>query len=129
MEIIVHDKAGNHKAARRIILFDDNSVVDKSGDEPRVLEANAFYWITEPSDVINIVWPGRYINVRHHNLGWLNAVREHADIPLILDDHTNISSRNIKEFHNIRGKYLCSISLQFHFCVFHYSVLLLVPGV
>lgn len=70
---------------------------------PEVVQANEWLWITEDSDRIDIRWPGRYINRRHHDQGWLNAVKEHADVSAELDDHEGISSRNIKEFHNIEG--------------------------
>lgn len=103
MEIITYDRAGNHKTARRIVLFDDISVVDKKGDKPKVLQANDFFWITEQSDKIDISWSGRYINIRHHNLGWLNEVKTVPYVSEELDDHANISARNINEFHNIEG--------------------------
>jgi len=103
VEMIVHDRAGNYKITRRIILFDDNSIVDKKGDEPTVVQANDYFWITEDSDRIDIRWPGRYINRQHHDKGWLNAVKDHAEVPRELDDHENITRRSIKEFHNIEG--------------------------
>lgn len=103
VEIIPHDRAGNHKTARRIVLFDDNSVVDKKGDDPEVVQANQYFWITEDSDRIDVRWPGRYINRRHHDQGWLNAVKEKAEVSSELDDHQAISDRNVQEFHNIEG--------------------------
>lgn len=80
------------------------SVVDKKGNEPEVVQANDFFWITEPSDKIDINWAGRYINRRHHDLGWLNAVKESQDVSFELDDNANISRRNIENFHNIEGQ-------------------------
>lgn len=106
MEIITHDRAGNHKTARRIILFDDLSVVDKKGNEPKVLQANDFLWITKQSDTIDISWSGRYINIRHHELGWLNGVRTVSYVSTDLDDGANVSARNIHEFHNKEGTHI-----------------------
>ena len=99
----VHDKPGNFKTSRRIILFDDSSVVDKKGDEPKVVQANEYFWITKYSDRIDIRWPGRYMNLHHHTQGWLNAVKDNAEIFRELDDHEQISRRGVNELHNIEG--------------------------
>ncbi|XP_060596240.1 uncharacterized protein LOC132750310, partial [Ruditapes philippinarum] len=103
IEIITYDQAGNDKVARRIVLFDNASVVDLHGSQSRAIQATANNWINKFSDVIEIVWPGRFRNVRHSDGGWLNEVPESKDISRDLDDRHGRSERTIEKIDNIDG--------------------------
>jgi hypothetical protein len=84
-------------------LFDNASVVDLHGSQSRVIQATANNWINKFSDVIEIVWPGRFKNVRHSNGGWLNEVEESKDVSRDLDDRHGRSERTIEKIDNIYG--------------------------
>ncbi|XP_060604506.1 uncharacterized protein LOC132757271 [Ruditapes philippinarum] len=103
IEIVTYDRARNHKVARRIVLFDNASVVDLHGSQSRVIQATANDWINKFSDVIEIVWPGRFINVRHSSGRWLNEVEESKDVSRDLDDRHGRSERTIEKIDNIDG--------------------------
>ncbi|XP_053390115.1 uncharacterized protein LOC123523221, partial [Mercenaria mercenaria] len=102
IEMIVYDKAENTKAARRIIFFDNASVVETYGSPPNVVQAAVDGWINTFCTIIEIVWPNRYRNVKHYDLGWLNAVKD-ANISRFLDDRNGRSSRTIEKVPNIKG--------------------------
>jgi hypothetical protein len=103
IEIITYDRAKNHKVARRIVLFDNASVVDLHGNESTVIQATANNWINKFSDVIEIFWRGRFRNVRHSNGGWLNEVQESKNVSRDLDDRHGRSERTIEKIDNIDG--------------------------
>ncbi|XP_060572684.1 uncharacterized protein LOC132730723, partial [Ruditapes philippinarum] len=103
VEIVVHDRAKNYKVARRIILYDNASVVDLYGKQASVVQAIENGWINKNSEQIEIEWPHRFRNIRHSNGGWLNAVQENNDISRDLDDREGRSSRTIDKLNNING--------------------------
>ncbi|XP_060580924.1 uncharacterized protein LOC132737608 [Ruditapes philippinarum] len=103
VEIIVHDRAKNYKVARRIILYDNASVVDLYGEQASVIQALENGWINKKSEQIEIVWPNRFRNIRHSNGGWLNGVQGNDDISRDLDDREGKSIRTVDELSNING--------------------------
>ncbi|XP_053400998.1 uncharacterized protein LOC128557563 isoform X2 [Mercenaria mercenaria] len=102
IEMIVNDTAGNEKAAQRIILFDNASVVEMYGNPLKVAQASSDGWINKFSTLINVMWPNRFRNIRHYNGGWLNGVKD-ANISRRLDDRDGRSSRTVEEIFNIKG--------------------------
>jgi hypothetical protein len=104
VELIVHDRAKNYKVARRIILYDNASVVDLYGKQARVVQVQENGWINKHTENIEIVWQNRFRNIRHSNGGWLNGVKETEDIVTDLDDSKGKSARTIDKLNNIDGK-------------------------
>ncbi|XP_060563406.1 uncharacterized protein LOC132722840 [Ruditapes philippinarum] len=103
VEIIVHDRAKNYKVARRIILYDNASVVDLYGKQASIVQADESGWINKNSEQIEIEWPNRFRNIRHSNGGWLNGVQENGDIIKDLDDREGRSSRTVDRLNNVNG--------------------------
>ncbi|XP_053401094.1 uncharacterized protein LOC123523194 isoform X2 [Mercenaria mercenaria] len=103
VEITAFDKANNYKLSRRIVLYDDSSVVEKRDPPPKVVQANEYFWINTLSTEIEVSWQGRYINFRHHSLGWLNEVKDNPDISRDLDDTSSKSQRSVDALYNIEG--------------------------
>lgn len=96
--------AENYKVSRRIVLFDDVSVVEKLDPVPKVVQANEFSWINIESQSIEVNWMGRYINTRHHTFGWLNEIKDNPDVSQDLDDTGGRSARGVEAVYNIQGK-------------------------
>ncbi|XP_053401015.1 uncharacterized protein LOC128557569 [Mercenaria mercenaria] len=103
VEIIVFDSAGNEKIARRIVLFDNESVVELFGSKASIRQAQENGWINKYSDIIELVWFGRFRNVRHTVGGWLNNVQEIDDVIRDLDDRKGRSSRTVDNTFNVEG--------------------------
>ncbi|XP_053400999.1 uncharacterized protein LOC128557566 [Mercenaria mercenaria] len=103
VEIIVFDRAGNEKVARRIIFFDNESVVELYGNKASIRQAQKNGWINRYSDIIELVWLERFKNVRHTVGGWLNNVQEVKEVSRDLDDRKGRSSRTIDKTFNIEG--------------------------
>lgn len=104
IEILAYDRARNYKVARRIVLFDNASVVGLFGDRCKVVQAGDTDWINKYSDTIKVTWPGRFRNDRHSNNGWLNEVQETEEVGRDLDDRKGRSSRTVEKIDNIEGK-------------------------
>lgn len=103
IEMIVYDFAGNHKATRRIVMFDDISSVELQGSPIYVREADGNFWINTFSESLELIWKGRFINKRHHSLGWLAEVKDVESVSQELDDNNRDSNRSIEAIHNING--------------------------
>ncbi|XP_053388676.1 uncharacterized protein LOC128551785, partial [Mercenaria mercenaria] len=103
IEITVFDRAGNYKTARRIVFFDNASVVNLSGEKPRIVQAQENGWINKYSDTVDVVWPGRFRNIRHSNGEWLNDVHKNDHVSRDLDDREGRSSRTVEKIDNIEG--------------------------
>lgn len=103
VELIVTDKAGNSKTTRRIIMFDNKSVIEKTGKEPNITQSEHSGWINASTSNIEVQWTGRYRNVRHANHGWLNSVAYDETISRDLEDVTGRSLRTVDRIHNIEG--------------------------
>lgn len=98
------DKAGNYKTGRGLFLFDDISVVDKQGDIPKCSTASKdtlYEWVVQDTNTVKIVWPDRYINVRHKQNMWLNKVNTFAppDVSIYEDIYGNRTNVAIKNVH------------------------------
>ena len=122
MTIAAFDKAGNHRSARSLLIFDDKSQVSKQGTR-RVSEGNdgSCTWKETPAapiisnasplvncdwvvhfGPINIVWKNYFINIAHHNGQWLNAVSQIENVESSLDDHEG--QRQLQRVENVLGK-------------------------
>ncbi|XP_071123148.1 uncharacterized protein [Mytilus edulis] len=117
IHLSVFDKAGNHKTGRGIFFFDDISVVDKTGEETKCATASKdtlYEWVVQDTNTVQIVWPDRFINVRHLNNGWLYGVQTfapHPDISLYEDLYGNRTNAAIK---NKRGIVDFKVSFEVH---------------
>ncbi|XP_060596188.1 uncharacterized protein LOC132750262 [Ruditapes philippinarum] len=103
IEIIVYDRAKNYKVSRRIILYDNASVVNLHGEPSSIVQADDSGWINKHSENIEIVWPNRFRNIRHYNGGWLNGVQKNDDVIKDLDDIEGRSSRTVDRLNNVNG--------------------------
>ena len=120
--ITAKDKAGNHRTARRVMIFDDLSVVELQGDISHASDTNGgctwliepgapvvtnaeplsnCEWINKPTNLVNIAWKNRFINVRHHAGQWLNQVANLEHVLDVLDDHEGI--RQLDRKPNVLG--------------------------
>lgn len=112
IHLSVIDKAGNNITGRGIFFYDDISVVDKTGEETKCATASKetlYEWVVQDTNTVQIVWPDRFINVRHLNNGWLYGVQTfapHPDISLYEDLYGNRTNAAIK---NKRGQYVKGI--------------------
>lgn len=103
------DKAGNHKTSRKVILYDDQSVItQKPNKVTRIVTASSetsYVWVVQDTGTIVVRWTDRFINVRHENNRWLNKVNSHIAVEDKYDDH--YGERQITEINNVHGKGLC----------------------
>jgi hypothetical protein len=113
IEMKVHDRVKNAKVTRRIIMYDNASVVELVGNKScRIIQAQPTGWVNKFSDQIEIVWTGRFRNMRHNNGGWLNEVQDSENVAKILDDQNARSKRTIEELPNVYGTNLYILSQQ-----------------
>ncbi|KAL3841827.1 hypothetical protein ACJMK2_019926 [Sinanodonta woodiana] len=84
------DKAENFKSTRRILLFDDASVVSIQHQfRNLVLSATKetnYTWIIDRPSIIHVKWTNRFINERHHAMKWLNKVNPDSAVTADYDD-------------------------------------------
>ncbi|KAL3843250.1 hypothetical protein ACJMK2_021192 [Sinanodonta woodiana] len=98
------DKAGNRKSSRRILIFDNVSIVEKMNDPSKVTSASKetnYEWITTPCETVHIEWFNRFANKEHERSIWLNSVKKVDEVDIVLDD--NEGERQINRKDNIHG--------------------------
>ncbi|XP_071084119.1 uncharacterized protein [Haliotis cracherodii] len=98
-----YDQAGNHRSARRILLYDGTSTVTtQSHKELRVTTASSATseWQTT-SSALTVDWTNRYINTVHHNNKWLQGVASLAGVGSDFDD--NEGDRRVAAINNVQG--------------------------
>ncbi|XP_071088930.1 uncharacterized protein [Haliotis cracherodii] len=101
--LTVHDKAGNHRSARRILMYDGTSNVTAEEDvdmQLRVTTATSSGWQTT-SSAVTVDWTNRYVNKNHHLNLWLNQVANVSDIKHSYDD--NEGDRTVAAIDNVQG--------------------------
>ncbi|XP_022100380.1 uncharacterized protein LOC110984469 isoform X2 [Acanthaster planci] len=86
--LAVVDHAGNVKRSRRFVFFDNdpNDVTIQSDSPLRVVSATAetnFTWLTNlesgrGTTTVGLDWTGHFINVNHHNQGFLKPIGSYA---------------------------------------------------
>ncbi|XP_071087257.1 uncharacterized protein [Haliotis cracherodii] len=97
------DKAGNHRSARRILIYDGKSTVTtQDKKELRVTTASAATseWQTT-SSAVTVDWTNRYINTVHHNNKWLHGVASSGGVGSDYDD--NEGDRSVAATKNVQG--------------------------
>ncbi|XP_069133969.1 uncharacterized protein [Argopecten irradians] len=102
----VIDNAGNIQSARKVFLFDNMSEVEKqSGKFARVTTASSntsYNWVVADTNNVDITWTDLFINVRHKNNHWLNAISDFVDISNNYDDRFgNRTTAAIDHIHGI----------------------------
>ncbi|XP_067682774.1 uncharacterized protein [Haliotis asinina] len=104
VEITAHDKAGNIRSGRRLLIFDVESKVETvpntvlratSAAQPASWE---WQWT---SDSVTIHWDNHYINTLHHSNKWLEAAVPVSNVEAVYDD--NGFSRGVKPVPNVQG--------------------------
>ena len=95
MLLDVYDRAGNVKSARKLVLYDDGSLITRSPTTPlRVTSAAAvtsWQWQQTEGEV-RVMWTGRYTNSFHHNNHLLLAVAPEAGVSDDYDDNEGVRS-------------------------------------
>ncbi|XP_061193435.1 uncharacterized protein LOC133201664 [Saccostrea echinata] len=100
-----YDKAGNKKTARRLIFFDDRSVVSHDPTKHTYVitgTANTNYtWIVQDTNTVILKWKGRFRNALHHVNGWLTSVAPYHDVDKSYDDYSG--KRTVNAIDNVQG--------------------------
>ncbi|XP_046365956.1 uncharacterized protein LOC124141846 [Haliotis rufescens] len=98
-----YDKAGNHRSARRILIYDGTSTVTTQANKQlRVTTASSATseWQTT-SSAVTVDWTNRYINTVHHSNKWLHGVASSGGVGSDYDD--NEGDRSVAVINNIQG--------------------------
>lgn len=99
------DKAGNVKTSRKLILYDNLSIVTINNKRvTRVETASAntnFTWVSEDTTSVLVKWTGRFMNERHTHNMWLALVNPYHGIETAYDDHDG--RRTVDEVPNVQG--------------------------
>ena len=106
IQLTAIDKAGNVKHTRRVLLFDDSSIIELHGDPPIVKSADpntTYKWINKMVSEVEISWSGRFINKIVSTGKWLNEIKADDSVSRELDDSVTISARNTSAIDNIDG--------------------------
>lgn len=106
IQLTAIDKAGNVQHARRLLFYDNSSVIETHGNAPVVINANpdtGYQWISEEVESVEVTWPGRFINENVTTGKWLNEVKSDESVSRELDDSMTISTRNTSAIDNIDG--------------------------
>ncbi|XP_060084880.1 uncharacterized protein LOC132564227 [Ylistrum balloti] len=86
----VIDRAGNLQSARKVMLFDNMSEVEKLADKyARVTTASSntsYAWVVRDTNTVDVMWTDLFINQRHKDNQWLNAIRPYTDVDNNYDD-------------------------------------------
>jgi len=102
-EITVYDIAGNYKTARRIFMFDNESLVTLYDPPAKVTNVEGDSgWITKDDGFTELIWPGRFSNDHHDMQCWLCQVKS-GDISIDLEDTDGKSGRTIEAIPNVKG--------------------------
>ncbi|XP_046543949.1 uncharacterized protein LOC124254116 [Haliotis rubra] len=97
-----YDKAGNHRSARRIFMYDGTSAVTvQANKQLRVTTASSATseWQTT-SSAVTVDWTNRFINTVHHNNKWLQRVASVAGLGSDYDD--NEGDRRVSAISNVQ---------------------------
>lgn len=103
--LTVKDKAKNFKMARRLLLFDNASMIEINEENPSIIKSadteTEFKWINKLTPRVEVSWVGRFINKMVHTNGWLNETATDENISRDLDDNMGASARNTSSIYNI----------------------------
>ncbi|KAL3873868.1 hypothetical protein ACJMK2_036952, partial [Sinanodonta woodiana] len=102
--IVAFDKAKNHARARRIILFDDEPIINYTHGSRTIVKTASvetnYTWITRNTSVVEVDWKGRFISMDIDQGKWLNKV-EDIDLERAYDDYNG--ERTVSRKDNVRG--------------------------
>ena len=107
IQLTAIDNAGNVKHTRRVLLYDDTSIIETHGTTPVVMSADSstnYEWINNMVSEVEVAWPGRFINKVVSTGKWLNEIKGDDSIPRELDDSITVSKRNTSAIDNVDGK-------------------------
>ena len=111
--LTVKDKAKNFKMARRLLLFDNASMIEINEENPSIIKSadteTEFKWINKLTPRVEVSWVGRFINKMVHTNGWLNETATDEKISRDLDDNMGASARNTSSIYNIDGTFQYSL--------------------
>ena len=106
IHMVAFDKAGNYKIGRGLFLFDDQSVVTKQGNPIKCVTASkesTFEWVVQDTNNVKIIWPDRFINIRHKNNKWLNKVNTFTPAGITIYEDLYGKRTNVA-INNVHGK-------------------------
>lgn len=105
IHFIAFDKAKNYKTSRKLVLYDNLSVISFLPTKvTRIDTASAatnYTWVHEDTNIILAKWTDRFRNEKHESNRWLEAVSPVEDIEDIYDDHHG--KRTIDKVPNVHG--------------------------
>jgi len=119
--LTVYDKANNTATARKIVLFDKENGMKKTGEPLRlngVPVESGYGWLTtfprnsdDGNSRLTLNWKGRYTNQKHLSEGWLLSVRRNYDI---FDDNLlkTDGRRTIHEIKHDNGTVGCRLAFK-----------------
>lgn len=103
IHVTVTDKVGNQKRARELLLYDDSSQVNTTGQElhcVNIKQNMGKQWLQSTTDSLRLRWQGHFTNERHTQQGLLNRVLPWEGAYGI-DDTTG--NRTINPIQNLNG--------------------------
>ncbi|KAL3873929.1 hypothetical protein ACJMK2_037006, partial [Sinanodonta woodiana] len=102
--LVAFDKAKNYARARRIILFDDEPIINYTHESRTIVKTASvetnYTWITRNTSVVEVDWKGRFISIDIDQGKWLNKV-EDIDLERSYDDYNG--ERTVGRKDNVRG--------------------------
>lgn len=104
VHFIAFDRAGNHKTARALFLYDTNELIDLHNGQMKVLKSVQYLeksWITYSNPFIDVEWKDKFVKTEHFKNGWLAKIKKNAHIEQIYDDNSGI--RNVTLVSNVKG--------------------------
>ncbi|XP_046581222.1 uncharacterized protein LOC124288736 [Haliotis rubra] len=101
--LTVYDKAGNHRNARRILMYDSNSTVTTQENTTLSVttasSATSSWQMT--SSAVTVDWTNRYINTKHDHNKWLGQIDTVTDVEAPYDDYEG--DRTVDAIDNVQG--------------------------
>lgn len=100
------DKAGNEKSCRALFLYDDSSVVGVNRETHIIIKQSSKgsnnNWVDVNDPIIDVQWPDKFKNERHHKHMWLDDVFPRIRVDSEYDD--NYGKRQTTRIPNVQGK-------------------------
>ena len=85
------DRAGNEKSARSLFFYDNSShvefVKDKAIQVKESTKITGYVWVSVDNPVLNVIWTGKFRNIKHANELSLESVKPHKNVDVEYDDH------------------------------------------
>ncbi|KAK3589056.1 hypothetical protein CHS0354_008706 [Potamilus streckersoni] len=102
--LVAFDKAKNHARARRIIMFDDDPIINFTHGSRTIVKTASvetnYTWITRNTSVVEVDWKGRFISKNTDQGKWLNKVKD-ISLDRAYDDYEG--KRTVDRKDNVRG--------------------------